>query len=258
MNKKIFQCEECSKIFNQKYNLNKHLNKKRCKGIEYSKMGDILKILKSENKYLKNKNIFLEKKINNLELRLTKLEKMTIMNNNITNKGNNNKIEFKPVTNNNITNNNITKNTTNNFYILPFGKEKFRQVPFGELYNSFDKNEIFKLCMYYKHFDLPQNRNIYMKTLNDCYVKDKSRWRKQKNCDKFINELFLPQMKEYLNKINLNNKKESVTLSELNEIKKEFKDLIGEINEAKNIQAKEYLYSNKDLVEEAKEKEKNN
>jgi uncharacterized C2H2 Zn-finger protein len=247
---KYFRCDKCGKTFTQSGTLNRHINKKRCKGIEYSKMDECINLLKEQNSNqskeiikLKDDMKVIKNKINDLQQTVKQLMSNNIKNNNI--KGKN--ITISP----HITTNN---NNNNNFYILPFGKEKYNPVSFCELNGTSNLDEMFKLSMYYKYFDLPENRNIYMKTLNDCYIKDNSRWRKQKDCDKFINSTFIPIMQEYLKNLKKDEKSKILEYEEIIEIENGLNKLSKNLNK-KKCQAKEYLYENKDLVEEAKDME---
>jgi transcription initiation factor IIE alpha subunit len=55
MENKYYVCENCNKKFTQKYNLNKHINGKRCKGIEYSKFDKLINMFKVQENYNKKK-----------------------------------------------------------------------------------------------------------------------------------------------------------------------------------------------------------
>jgi uncharacterized Zn-finger protein len=63
MSKKIFYCKNCSKTFSRKFNLEKHINLKRCKGMEYSKIDEYIDLLKTQNKFQSKKIIKLEDEI---------------------------------------------------------------------------------------------------------------------------------------------------------------------------------------------------
>ena len=57
MSKKIFYCENCGKNFQRKNALTKHINKMRCKGMEYSKIDEYIDLLKTQNKFQSKKII---------------------------------------------------------------------------------------------------------------------------------------------------------------------------------------------------------
>lgn len=188
----VYDCKHCKKVFNRKYNLDRHLNICKVKRIEEE---DEIIYLTKESKTKDEENIELKNKIEKQNKEIEELKKLfyeLAQNNKNTRKYNK-----KITTNNNTTNNNNntinnTQNNNNINIILPYGKEleniKLNEVLDHLAVRDFD-NLIPKLVKYiYLNKDKPENQNFVVNDIarNKCQYFDGEKWITAKANDKIL------------------------------------------------------------------------
>jgi hypothetical protein len=198
-----------------------------------------LKDLEESNVKLVKENYEIKEELNKLKSQVFSLKKQSINN---------------YVRDNNIIKNNCENTINNNITINVYGQEKKLDIKNKNLHKKLEnKNlgEIICELIYQKHFKYPENMNIYMKTLDDCEVKRLSGWEKIKS-NNFLENEFMKDMKilaEELYKY-IDNDKSSIALKYLFANPYYLHTMNNNIS-----QSKSFLYKNKNLVEEVKEKE---
>ncbi len=187
----VYDCKYCKKIFNRKYNLDRHLN--ICK-VKRSEDEDEIIYLSKDAKTKDEENIELKNKIEKQNKEIEELKKLfyeLAQNNKNTRKYNK-----KITNNNNTTNNNTINNTQNNNaninIILPYGKEleniKLNEVLDHLAVRDFD-NLLPKLVKYiYLNKDKPENQNFVVNDIarNKCQYFDGEKWITAKANDKIL------------------------------------------------------------------------
>lgn len=214
--KKNFKCENCNKIFNKKFNLNRHqesckvekeqinLNENKMVNVDELDVDDNTKLILSL--FINQNKIILENIKNELRNELkkeleeqmgklnTKSSKKTINNTNTnTNTNCNNTNNTNNTTNQNTLINNNSNNTIN---IIAHGKEDFSKIELDAIMtclSTFKHKEIIPNIT--KHIYLndtkPENQNFYVTDMsrNKCKYHDGKKWQIGKSSDK-ITKIF--------------------------------------------------------------------
>ena len=238
---KMYVCDKCKKIWKNKTDFTRHVNKK----IPCADESLLQKIIELEKKNieLEKKNIELEKK--NIELEKKNMEIMF----NIINKQNN-------ITNN-ITNNN---QQTVNIIVSPteFGKEDLSFINSDVIKNILNKGcKAIQELIQVVHFnpDKSEYHNIYLPNWRDktnILVFDGFKWN-LKNKDEILNNLKnkgIEYIKKKYDELDINDKKDAKIIKKI----KRFLDSYD--NDKKNNILKNdlllILYNNRDLIEKTR------
>ena len=175
----IKECEFCSKYFNKKSNLDRHL--KTCK----------YKIIEQDNekeeifKKLLEKLEQIEKQNEELKIKMIQIETKTKINKKINNKS----------INNGTINNSIDNSKNINIQLVAFGKENYDKLTDKEYQIIINKGfksvqEMVKSLHFNKN--RPENHNIYISNIRDNYVMiyDGNKWQ-LRNRKETIEELYI-------------------------------------------------------------------
>jgi len=221
-----YECEKCGKVFDQKYNYIRHLNRKNpcaeqhkpVQSNENNKLNLLIAKLEEvieDNKLLKKDNDVLRKEIKKLK-----------------------KIKTADNTNNNTTNNNngkIIDTDNSNTYILnlnAFGNESIKHFTAKDIKNILNKG--FQSIPEYvrlKHFndDAPENHNVYIPNWRDktkVLAYDGKTWNLQDRAS-IMDDLKLSGadfIETHYKDLNPNDKKDMLTLKKLDRFLSSYND----------------------------------
>lgn len=256
-----FKCERCLCVFDRKFNLVRHQNRKiQCKSVVLQK-DDIpdMQFFVDKIKHMENEIT----KIKHMEDEITKMKKTINQQKNIINKQNktinkHNVDNSKNVVNNvnnskNVVNN--VDNSTNVVNVMAFGKEDISFISDEKYKSLMNRGYAAPSAMTeHVHFnkDKPENHNIYVSNKKDkkyINVFDGEKWNVRMTKD-VIEELKLNASELIKAKIDLldpNNKKDAVILKKINR----FIDSYDDEDESLNKFDEYYelmFYNNRDMV----------
>ena len=157
------KCDYCDMTFNHKSSKSKHINSGRCTRIPKKAQRDIeLKCIKRQIKKQNQLCIYEEENYN------------STFNSNINSNKKNRKVEnnFNNC-NNKFTDNSVNKkiNISNNIQINAFGNENTNDISPNEILKCLNKGYLStSTALKMIHYDIPENRNIFMPNKNQPYV----------------------------------------------------------------------------------------